>query len=96
MITEEISVAIPLKTEGREWCILPDSLHPERFRLWNSKGELLCTFFVHQPKPGLLNCIAAAPELQDIAEMFRDHMLGSAMHHTMLFTLVQNLLNRLK
>ena len=79
----------------REWRVIPDTVKPNLFKLEEIKtGKMLGTFTL--PKDGdptLLNLIAAAPELQDIAEMFRDSMIGNK-SQTMIFSLVEQVLER--
>lgn len=80
------------------WRIIPDATAPDCFSLKEATtGKVLGSFVLFdRNNTPLLNLIACAPELEDIAEMFHDHMLGGPMQKTILFSLVQDLLNRLK
>ncbi|MEM9687238.1 MAG: hypothetical protein AAF934_10005 [Bacteroidota bacterium] len=81
----------------REWDVIPDTAHPHCFTLKEIRtGKLLGTFIL--PKggnPTLLNLISAAPELEDIAEMYHDHMEGGEMQESMVFEIVSEVLGRL-
>lgn len=81
----------------REWNVIPDTTRPNCFTLKETKtGKLLGTFVL--PKEGnltVLNLISAAPELEDIAEMYHDHMEGGKMEESMAFEIVSEVLSRL-
>ena len=79
-----------------QWRIVPDEGRPDYFNLEEAKtGKVLGTFILPEDSdPKLINLIASAPELQDIAEMSRDHMIGNSMEKTMVFSLVMQVLER--
>lgn len=81
----------------RDWSFIPDSITPNCFSMEeNRTGKILGTIIL--PESGdntFLNLIGCAPELEDIAEMFRDHMEGSPMERTMVFSLVMDVLHRI-
>lgn len=85
------------KLKHRDWHIIPDTHHANRFNLAETKtGKVLGTLVL--PKSGdttFLNLIACAPELEDIAEMYHDHMLGGPMEKSMVFATVKEILARL-
>lgn len=86
------------KTElnHRDWHITPSETTPNSFDLKTKKGNTLCTLaFPKDCNISLLNLIASAPELQDIAEMYHDYMLGKA-EKSMVFNIVKEVLNRTK
>ena len=80
----------------REWRVIPDTVNPNWFKLEEIKtGKVLgCFVLPEDGDPTLLNRIAAAPELEDIAEMFRDTMIGNKAEKTMVFSLVMEVLQR--
>ena len=80
----------------REWRVIPDETHPNCFKLQEIKtGKVLGSFVLAEGSdPELLNLIACAPELQDIAEMYRDHMIGKNAQNTMVFSMVIQTLER--
>ena len=80
----------------RDWRIIPDTIYPNCFNLEETATAKVLGRFV-LPKdsdPGLLSLIAAAPELQDIAEMFRNSMIGNKAQKTMVFSVVTEILQR--
>lgn len=80
----------------RDWHIIPSN-NPNCFELKTKTGNTLCTLAFNKGcNTSLLNLIASAPELQDIAEMYHDHMLGGQMQHSMVFDIVREILSRLK
>lgn len=92
----------PTKTEYnyRAWHIVPDTVTPNRFKLETASGNIVCTLAfpennnaAHSP---FLNLIASAPELQHIAEMYHDAMVGNPSERSMIFTIVCKVLNRVK
>ncbi len=91
--------ALPVKTTEftyREWNIVPDSNNPNHFKLETATGSVICTLaFPVSCNTSFLNLIASAPELQDIAEMYRDTMMGNEAEKTMIYTIVRDVLNRL-
>ena len=81
----------------RDWHSTPSESHPGLFDLKTNTGDLLCLLtFPKGCNTSLLKRIASAPELQDIAEMYHDHMLGGPMQRSMVFTTVCEILNRLE
>ena len=78
----------------RDWRVIPDPIDPNCFTLEDIKtGEILGTVLLAEnSNPGLLNLIASAPELQDIAEMYHDHMIGKEAEKTMVYTIVKQVL----
>ncbi|MEM9687607.1 MAG: hypothetical protein AAF934_11900 [Bacteroidota bacterium] len=58
-------------------------------------GAVVCTIsFPETCDSKLLNLIAAAPELYQIAEMYHDFMLGNEAEKTMVFSIVKTVLSR--
>ncbi len=94
---------LPAKTPEvahREWHIIPDASHPNHFTLETATGNVLCTLAFpkneNTTNTEFLNLIASAPELQDIAEMYRDTMIGNRAEKTMIYTIVSRVLSRLQ
>lgn len=79
-----------------QWRINPDENHPNCFVLQEAKtNKVLGTFILPEDSdPKLINLIAATPDLQDIAEAYRDHMIGRSAEKTMMFSLVMQVLER--
>lgn len=94
--TAEILTKTPAssKYRQREWHIVAAKDNPNCFYLETAAGKVLCTLGVPEGgNTGFLNLIASAPELQDIAEMYYDAMLGKA-EGTMVFEIVTEVLRR--
>ena len=85
------------KLKHRDWHIIPDTRYTNHFSLEETKtGKVLGTLVLPKSSDtALLNLIGCAPELEDIAEMYHDHMLGGPMEKSMVFTTVQEILTRL-
>ncbi len=97
MRTADLLPQTKMAFNHRDWRITPAKDNPNCFDLKTTTGNLLCTLaFPKDCNTSLLNLIALAPELQDIAEMYHDHMLGGQMQKSMVFDIVQEILNRLK
>lgn len=84
----------------REWHIVPDAAAPNCFTLETATGNIVCSLAFpgknNSTTPTLLNLIASAPELQDIAEMYRDSMTGNKAEKTIIFNIVSEVLNRVQ
>ena len=100
MNTKAITTA---KTTGYtqcEWHIVPDVVKPNCFNLETTTGNIVCSlaFPEHDNNANitLLNLVVSAPELQDIAEMYHDTMLGNKAEKTMVFSIVSEVLDRVK
>ena len=98
-----ISETTTTTLKHQEWNVALDIIHPKNFILKEDKtGKILATIILPEDSnpedsdPTLLNLIASAPELQDIAEMFQDHMQGGPMEKTMIFSTVIQVLERTK
>ncbi len=94
--------ALPNKTNEfthKEWHIIPNASHPNHFTLKTATGNVVCTLAfpenANTTNTDFLNLIASAPELRDIAETYRDSMMGSNAEKTMIYTIVCNVLGRL-
>jgi hypothetical protein len=75
------------------WKAVPCKEQPNSFILETKDGKEVCTLVFNDPaQSGYARLIAAAPELEDIAEMFHDHMLGSRMKQGMIFDIVKQTL----
>ncbi|MEM9687795.1 MAG: hypothetical protein AAF934_12890 [Bacteroidota bacterium] len=63
----------------REWQLTPDAIYPNCFSLKEIKTGKVLTYFVlyQNGDTKLLNRIACAPELEDIAEMYDDATIGN-------------------
>lgn len=97
MNTAEVLPAQTTEYSHREWHIIPDVTNPNRLNLKTATGTIICTLaFPERCNTTFLNLIASAPELQDIAEMYRDSMTGSTAEKTMVFTIVREILGRLQ
>ncbi len=100
MNTAEVLPAQTTEFTQREWHIIPDVTDPNRFNLKTATGTIICTLAFPEDdtttNTTFLNLIASAPELQDIAEMYRDSMTGSTAEKTMVFTIVRDVLGRLQ
>ena len=99
MILHESSLefAVTAPAPSGTWQLLPLSGQARRFLLNHRDTGTVCTLtFPIRYNPKLLRLIAAAPELEDIAEMYRDEMLGSDRQHTMIFEIVSRVLHRLE
>ena len=84
----------------REWHIVPDVVKSNCFNLETATGNIVCSlaFPEHDNNANttLLNLIASASELQDIAEMYHDTMLGNKAEKTMIFSTVSEVLDHVK
>lgn len=96
MITADISAETTFK--HRDWNLIPDAAHSNYFDLKETKtGRVLGRFILPESSdPTLLNLIASAPELQDIAEMYHDAMVGNGAEKTMVFAIVTEVLHRVQ
>ncbi len=97
MSTADVLTRDTKRDTHSEWNIVPSAAQPNSFDLKTKTGHTLCilTFPKAYDKP-LLNLIASAPELQDIAEMYRDSMIGNKAEKTMVFAIVTKVLQRVQ
>ena len=80
-----------------EWHIVPVKRNSKAFSIKNKEGSVVCKLiFPEEPDSTCLNLIACAPELEDIAEMFHDHMYGGQMQESIVFTIVRKMSDHLK
>lgn len=96
MVSDSTKTIMETTFKHRDWSFVPDVITPNQFNLEEIKtGKVLGRFILPEGSNStLLNLIASAPELQDIAEMFRDHMIGTNAQKTMVFSMVMQILER--
>lgn len=97
MGTATISAETTMTFKHRDWDFIPDVITPNRFNVKENKtGKILGTIILPENcDTTFLNLIGCAPELQDIAEMYRDKMKGSKEEKTMVFSIVMEVLQRI-
>ncbi len=96
MVSDSTETTMETTFKHRDWSFVPDVITPNQFNLEEIKtGKVLGRFILPEGSNStLLNLIASAPELQDIAEMFRDRMKGNE-EKTMVFSIVMEVLQRI-